>query len=427
MIRRFSILALLAVIAALFTVMKIQASLTADAATAAAAEIIAANNAAFSRAYVKGDARAVASLYSEDARLHPPGRVVEGREAIERFFTSGPKRKVLHHSLETESLEIRGDTAIETGVWKSTVKVGDGDPSTSSDRYLLVWQRKPDGRWLIEQDWWHRPDPPVTSVDAKPMTLERVEVRTLQSKVNDIGYTLYVALPHSYGTPGQRYPVVYTLDSDYSFLIARNIVDHLSEREHLREVIVVSIAYDGPSRYRLNRTRDYTPTFVPDGGYGPEYQKVSGGGPKFLDVIEKEIIPLVDRNYATLAGDRTLSGHSYGALFTVWTMLTKPGLFNRYIAVSPSLWYDDHLMMKIEEALAEKTRSLPARAYLCVGSREWSTNGSMITDLEQFVARLRSRNYEGLSVESLVMENETHNSVYPGGFSNGLRYVLEGR
>ncbi|HVR44790.1 MAG TPA: alpha/beta hydrolase-fold protein [Thermoanaerobaculia bacterium] len=259
------------------------------------------------------------------------------------------------------------------------------------------------------------------------MTLDRAELRTLRSKINGVGYALHVALPRSHGTPGRRFPVIYLLDADYSFLIVRNIVDHLSERGALGEAIVVGIAYDGPPQYRLHRTRDYTPTFVADGGYGRELQKVSGGGPKFLEVIEKEIIPLVDASYATVKGDRTLSGHSYGGLFTVWTMLTRPELFRSYVAVSPSLWYDGGLVMRVEQARAKSHRALPVRAYFCVGAREGSSERRMVGDLVRLVERLESRGYEGLSIASRVMENETHDSVYPGAISNGLRFVFEGR
>ncbi len=384
-------------------------------------------NASFSDAYVSGDLDALASLYTEDAVLYPPGRVVEGRDAIRKYFTPGPNRKQLAHRLETMELDVAGNTAIETGTWTSTWQVGERGPVTSSDRYLIVWKRQEDGRWLIHRDWWHRPDRPRTNVDAKPMVVERAEIRTLKSDLNGVAYELYVSLPHSYGAPGKRYPVVYCLDADYSFLVVRNIADHLSERNHLREVIVVGIAYDGELQYRLNRTRDYTPKFVPDGGYGAEYQKVSGGGPKFLEFIENELIPFVDESYTTVKGDRTLSGHSYGGLFTVWTMLTRPDAFNRYIAVSPSLWYDDGLVFRLEDEVAKKGTPIDARLYMCVGSREMNGQHDMVADLEKLAATLKKRRYAGLEVESLVMPDETHNSVYPGGISNGLRFVLEGR
>lgn len=272
---------------------------------------------------------------------------------------------------------------------------------------------------------------PAESSGALPMVVDRVELRRLTSRINGVPYELRVSLPHAYEDVDRRFPVVVTLDADYSFLIARNITDHLAERGHLEEVLVVSIGYQGQETgrsptYRRNRTRDYTPTFVPDGGYGPDVQKVSGGGPKFLEVIEKEILPFIDGHYRTRPGDRTLVGHSYGGLFTIWTLITRPGLFTRYVAVSPSLWYDDHLVFKLEEAFARDHDALPARLYLCVGSREHSSRIDMVGDLRELAARLAGRSYRGLDFESLVMENETHNSLFPGCLSNGLRFVLDG-
>src|SRR5436305_2556936 len=143
----------------------------------------------------------------------------------------------------------------------------------------------------------------ATLASADDFRVERTEQRSLTSKTNGIEYKLYISLPHSYGKGGKRFPVVYLLDADYSFLIARNITDHLAERDDLQELILVGIAYGGPPQYRLNRTRDYTPTFVPTGGYGPEMQKVSGGGLKFRTFLEHELIPFIDATYATVAGD----------------------------------------------------------------------------------------------------------------------------
>lgn len=281
----------------------------------------------------------------------------------------------------------------------------------------------------------HRPptaevDAPVAPVRAaepsapRPMIVERVELRDLTSKINGVEYELRVSLPHGYEGSEDRFPVVFTLDADYSFLIARGIADHLSERQHLEEVIVVGIAYGGPLRYRENRTRDYTPVFSPDGGYGPEYQKLSGGGPAFLNVIEHEIIPFIDHHYRTITSRRTLIGHSYGGLFSTWTLLTRPGLFDNYVIVSPSLWYDDRLLFSLEETYAASHRALPARVYMCAGSREAEI---MPDDLRTFTAQLSARGYQKLAFKSLVMENETHNSIFPGCLSNGLRFVLEGR
>jgi hypothetical protein len=212
------------------------------------------------------------------------------------------------------------------------------------------------------------------------------------------------------------------LDADYSFAIARNIVEHLTDRDDLPEMILVGIAYDGPLRYRLNRTRDYTPTFVPDDGYGPEYQKHSGGGPDFRAFIKNELIPFMDANYRT-RDERTFVGHSYGGLFGSWVMFTEPELFDHYILVSPSLWYDNRLIFRLESEYASKHKQLSAKVYFTVGSHEWNSRRNMVTDLRDFTTQVRAHAYSELKIAMKVMEDETHNSVFPAGLSDGLRYL----
>lgn len=261
---------------------------------------------------------------------------------------------------------------------------------------------------------------------AGPLELPDTDVRSLRSKSNGIEYKIYVSVPHDYRASTARYPVLYLLDADYSFPVARAIVQHLSDRSRLQKLIVIGIAYGGPDRYRLNRTRDYTPTHTLKGGYGPEYQRVSGGAPKFLAFLRDELIPWVDRGYRTIPGERGLVGHSYGGLFTTWVLLTAPETFSRYIAVSPSLWYDERLML----ALVQQQSKLAAgklKLFCGVGSREHNgeLTESMVVDLQQFVDALRRRN-DAPNIRMEVFDDETHDSVFPTALSRGIRFVFDG-
>lgn len=259
----------------------------------------------------------------------------------------------------------------------------------------------------------------------EPVVIPHSEVRHLSSEVNGIDYKLYVGLPEDYHDSKEKYRVVYMLDADYSFAIARNVAEHLAQRNHLEPLILVAIAYDGPLLYKLNRTRDYTPTFSKTGGYGPEYQKVSGGGPLFLEFITEELIPFIDQTYRTIPGERALSGHSYGGLFSTWVFLTKPELFDHYIVISPSLWYDEEMIFDLEKkAREEHTLDEPVRLYMAVGGDESSI---MPRDLRRLAERLKDRPQSMLTVRSEVLEGETHNSVYPSAFSRGLRWTFKGR
>jgi predicted alpha/beta superfamily hydrolase len=266
----------------------------------------------------------------------------------------------------------------------------------------------------------------ATSVDAPPVTIPDTELRFVTAESNGVEYKLYVGLPNGYEEGDRRYPVIFTLDADYSFAIAQNVVEHLADRNHLRPAIVVGIAYGGPPRYRLNRTRDYTPTFSPDGGYGPEYQRVSGGAPAFLSFIDQTLIPWLGRQYRT-TDERILVGHSYGGLFVSWLAVTRPELFSGLVAVSPSLWYDDGMIFELEEEAARTREDLPLRLYLEVGDQEVNGQRDMPADLARFARALEARGYPSLALRWNVADEETHNSIFPRALSNGLRFVLRGR
>lgn len=282
--------------------------------------------------------------------------------------------------------------------------------------------------------WWAAlllaAPPTATAARAKaeepppPVTLPRTEVRELRAR-SGIAYKLYVSTPPGYARTA-RYPVVYLLDADYSFAVAKNITDHLTQRNHLPDVLVVAIGYDGvqtyPDIYRANRTRDYTPTHSMEGGYGPEIQKHSGGGPAFRDFLRGELFPFVEKEYAT-DGRRVLVGHSYGGLFASWVFLTSPEMFGAYVIVSPSLWYDQHMLLRLVDGVAPGGRP-PAKVFLSVGTLE-GTQQAMLNDLRQLHDALAARHLPGLALKLVPLEDETHNSVFPAALGKGLRWIFD--
>lgn len=111
----------------------------------------------FSAAYVRGDTAAIGNLYSDDAYLLPPGRVLRGRDAITGYFAPIPNRTIIAHQMKSDTLTIDGGMAVDVGIWSSSwQRVGDTVQS-ASDRYLVVWRRGSDGKWRMEYDMWHRP------------------------------------------------------------------------------------------------------------------------------------------------------------------------------------------------------------------------------------------------------------------------------
>ena len=217
---------------------------------------------------------------------------------------------------------------------------------------------------------------------AEQVALPDTRVEHLVSKRNGVAYRLHIAVPPDFESRTVSYPLLILLDADYSFPLAHSITTHLRERSDLPDLLVVGIGYDAPN-YKLNRTRDYTPTNDPAGGYGAGFQKVSGGAPAFLDFIEGELFPWLARHHRA-GPERVIVGHSYGGLFALWSALTRPHAFTAAIAVSPSLFHDDHLTARLESRLDSTTRRL----------REPAASGSAR------LARMDARREEGTEEDS---------------------------
>jgi uncharacterized protein (TIGR02246 family) len=117
---------------------------------------IEAANAEFGAAYGRGDARAVAAMYTEGGQLYPPNqKVVAGRAAIEQFWKSAMDSEVKGVELKTAEVESLGDSAVEAGTYTLTRRDG-----TTFDRgkYLVLWKWV-GGAWRLHRDCWNSNDP----------------------------------------------------------------------------------------------------------------------------------------------------------------------------------------------------------------------------------------------------------------------------
>lgn len=256
-------------------------------------------------------------------------------------------------------------------------------------------------------------------------------IAPLTSAINGVDYALYVRTPVGYETGDRRYPVIVTLDADYSFPIAAMHLEHLAARmNQAPEAILVSIGvagvYPDVRGYRRERSRDYTPVFHPDGGYGPEFQRGSGGGPAFLRMLREEALPLVASRWRVDPDDRTLVGHSYGGLFAAWVLQSHPEAFSRYLMVSPSLWYANRMILEREATMSGTRLPRKTRVYLGVGSWEEQPDngGYMVSEMNRFAEMLAARDDPNLIVKSRVFEDETHASIFPACFSTGIRHLF---
>lgn len=262
----------------------------------------------------------------------------------------------------------------------------------------------------------------------EPLILPRTRVIEMTSDTG-IDYVFYIGLPRSYEKSDYSYPVVYMLDADYSFPVVRGIVDHLSDRDDLQELILVGISYpDGIEgdgwlrRYRINRTRDYTPTSSSI-GYPDGVQDFSGYADDFIAFLRTSVVPFIDDEYRTIEGDRTIIGHSYGGLFSLYVTLNDPRLFSRTISVSPSIWYADRFLFDYEQSRREEIRDFSMRIFLSAGSKESKGWWKMTGNVESFSVLL-SQEYPNANVKYKIFNGESHNTIFPVAITEGLLGVF---
>ncbi|WP_335967076.1 alpha/beta hydrolase-fold protein [Galbibacter sp. PAP.153] len=156
--------------------------------------------------------------------------------------------------------------------------------------------------------------------------------------------TIDIQLPKNYSNADfakGKYPVLYVLDGDFNFQFVAALERFDTKflyRPH-PEMIVVGIR-------NTDRTRDFTPTNATiTGPNGEKRFENSGGADKFIQFLQDELLPFINSKYRT-NGYNILLGHSFGGLFTLYTLLEKPALFQGYMAIDPSVWWDGKYVFK---------------------------------------------------------------------------------
>lgn len=220
------------------------------------------------------------------------------------------------------------------------------------------------------------------------------ERQTFHSTILGADRTLFVATPAGYEKGKAAYPVLYLLDGEDHFHHTTGITSFLARGGRAPEMIVVGVTNLGGIR-----ERDLTPT-------EPKDRPGHGGGARFLAFLKDEVRPRIEGAYRT-APYQILVGHSLGGLFAIEALASAPEAFKAYIAISPSLWWDD------KHALGEAERSfishpgLEAFLYFTVGSE----GGNMLEGVTSFAALLKAKAPRGLTWNFKPMEHESHATI----------------
>lgn len=254
-------------------------------------------------------------------------------------------------------------------------------------------------------------------------------------------YRVSVTLPFGYGDdPARRYPVLFVTDAPQSIPFVTGLHRRLrGGGRAMEDAIIVGLGYSVGDSGVHSRRRDYTPSPNGDIDARPEQgKKVEyGQAEPYRLHLQNELFPWLEAKYRIDPARRIYLGHSYGGLFGTHVMLTDPAMFQRYILISPSLWYDRKLMIARERGYATRHKDMPAQAYFMVGGLETveapdpepfgDSRNAMVEDQATMVANLEARNYPSLQVMNEVLPGEDHASVWPDAVRKGMEWALNAR
>jgi predicted alpha/beta superfamily hydrolase len=268
-----------------------------------------------------------------------------------------------------------------------------------------------------------------TAAQEKDQAIKIGEKFTFHSRILNEDRPYWVYLPESYNSKTQApeaYPVLYLLDGDALFHSVTGVVQFMSRDGNVQipELIVVAVP-------NTNRNRDLTPTHSLRNQMGKESGSLtsSGGGDAFLRFLQEELVPKIEANYRTLPY-RILVGHSLGGLLAIHALLTAPMTFQGIIAIDPSLWWDNQVMVNRAKTFLAGARALRNAVFISLANTPQigTFNNPKLNEetIKTFARLLEMNSPTSLRSKLQYFEAEDHGSVPLLSLYDGLLFIFEG-
>lgn len=249
---------------------------------------------------------------------------------------------------------------------------------------------------------------------------------TIKSEILNSDREISVYLPNSYYDNNYiNYPVLYLLDGRKFFNSFSGVITQLSSdaSPQIPEMIVIGITSQ-------NRVKDSSPTNSLI-GYTKEKEKgleVSGGADDFLEFIQMELIPFVEKNYRTNSY-RTFVGYSFTGLPVLQALFSIPETFNSYLVIDFSAWWDNEIMIqrfkKFSGEYKESKRDIffttVDRVSNNVYPEEYNAGWNFIQEFEQNTPSNITFDYK-----KYKYKEENHHSMPLISFIDGMKYIFRG-
>jgi len=255
-------------------------------------------------------------------------------------------------------------------------------------------------------------------VTSKPFVLGVID--EIPSKELAEKRILNIYLPEGYNPDDSiKYPVIYLLDgsADEDFIHIAGLVQFYNFEwiNQLPKSIVVGIA-------NVDRQRDFTfPSTIKSKIPTP----TAGHSDKFISFIEKELQPYIESKYHGNT-NRTIIGQSLGGLLATEILLTKPALFNKYIIISPSLWWDNGSLLGQNPAILTESFTQQTDIYIAVGKEGLTPTEIprvMEVDANLLADKLKETKSETVNVFFDYLPLENHATIMHKAVMNSFDFL----
>ncbi|SHM05783.1 alpha/beta hydrolase-fold protein [Mucilaginibacter sp. OK098] len=259
------------------------------------------------------------------------------------------------------------------------------------------------------------------TAEYKPLIADNVQIT---SKILGETRKVYIYVPPADSlNPAKRYPVLYLMDGENHFGMIAELCKYLSRWDVnvMPEMIVVGIP-------NTNRTRDLTPTHSIIDYYGKadtsatSWLKSSGGNDNFLQFISTELMPYVETHYKTQPF-KIFAGHSFGGITAINCFLNNPGMFNAYIAVSPSFWWDNEYLLKLADKKLQKGSALNKILFYSDANEGMDDKSTFHTSLLKFDSLITGKQIIGLDHKYLNYPDDIHMTEPVKAYYDALRFI----
>lgn len=260
---------------------------------------------------------------------------------------------------------------------------------------------------------------PAKDTSTKPFVLGLVD--ELISKELGEKRTLNIYLPAGYqANDTVKYPVVYLLDgsADEDFIHVAGLFqfNNFPWVNRVPNSVIVGIA-------NVDRKRDFTFSSGRDGD--KKLIPNAGGSARFMNFIEKELQPFIEKKYHG-GSSKMLIGESLGGLLATEILFTRPGLFNKYVIISPSLWWDNGSLLSRDPSILKETFTQNTGIYIGVGKEGITPTEPpriMEVDANLLADKIKNSKSRSLTVHFDYLPEENHATIGHHALFNALRLL----